>query len=152
MSGVTLGSRVIRVLVMRNASTNIGFELVISLRLHRTLLGLQIRIRDLTCRLTKPAFETRLAESCVIAGNQCALAHFHTVVARVRVSHHFARILACGQAASDEFIKTKPFRPSYFNGAIHWWARRDSVYSTGDIVGRHWLDERRWQPHFVAFG
>lgn len=68
----------------------------------------------------------------------------------MRVSDHLARILACSQVPSDEFIKTKPFRPSYFNGAIHWWAHRDSAYFTGDIVGRHRLDEHRWQPHFVT--
>ena len=149
---------------MRNTSTKINFVIVMNqpfayhrcaaplplVTLHR--LRLRFRTLDLTCGLTEPGFETRLAESRVVAGNECALAHLHAVVARVRVSDNLARILACGQTPPDEFIETKLFRPPYFNGAIHWWAHRDPAYRTGDIVGRHGLDEHRWQAHLVAVG
>src|SRR6266852_1738458 len=46
--------------------------------------------------LSEPGFETRLAESCVIAGNECHLTQLHAVVTRVRVSDNLARIIACG--------------------------------------------------------
>ena len=46
--------------------------------------------------LSEPGFETRLAESCVIAGNECPLTQLHAVVTRVRVSDNLARIIACG--------------------------------------------------------
>jgi hypothetical protein len=49
------------------------------------------------CRwLSEPGFETRLAESCVIAGNECPLAQLHAVVTRLRVSDNLARIIPCG--------------------------------------------------------
>ena len=46
--------------------------------------------------LSEPGVETRLAESCVIAGNECPLTQLHAVVTRVRVSDNLARIIACG--------------------------------------------------------
>src|SRR5882724_9025779 len=46
--------------------------------------------------LSEPGFETRLAESCVIAGNKCPLTQLHAVVTRVRVSDNLARIIARG--------------------------------------------------------
>ena len=48
--------------------------------------GLRIRTLDLTCGPTEPGFETRLAESRVIAGNECPLAQLHAVIARGLVS------------------------------------------------------------------
>ena len=51
---------------------------------------------DLTCGTAEPFFESRLAELRVIAGEECALAQLHAVVARVRVGDNLARILACG--------------------------------------------------------
>ncbi len=55
-----------------------------------------------------------------IAGKECPLANVHAVVARLWVCDNLARILVCGEALPGEFIETKLFRPSYFNGAIHW--------------------------------
>ena len=72
------------------------------------------------CGMFDPVRETRLAESCVIAGKECALAKLHAVVARVRVCDNLAWILSCGKKLPDEFIETKLFRPPYLNGAIHW--------------------------------
>ena len=55
------------------------------------------RSSDDRCRLpAEPVFESRLAESRVIAGNECALAQLRAGVARVRVGDNLARILACG--------------------------------------------------------
>src|SRR5258708_16499761 len=70
--------------------------------------------------LSEPGVETRRAESCVIAGNECPLTQLHSVVTCVRVSDNLARIVACCQTSPDEFIETKLFWPAYFNGAIHW--------------------------------
>src|SRR5262245_51997357 len=120
MSWVTLASCATRVLVMKNASTNIGFEMVISCS-PPLYLPWAADLYGLICGLTEPVFETHLAESRVIAGNQCARAQLQAVIPRVRVRDHLARILACSQAASNEFIKTKLFRTSDFNGAVHWW-------------------------------
>src|SRR6266478_8161907 len=99
--------------------------------------------------LSDPGYETRLAESRAIAGNECLLAHFDSVVARLRVCDNLARILFCGQVLPGEFIETKLFRSPYFNGAIHRRARRDPAHRTGDIVRRHRLDKRSWQAYFV---
>src|SRR5258708_3145194 len=104
------------------------------------------------CGMFDPVRETHLAESRAIAGKECALAKLHAVVARVRVSDNFALIVACAQALSDEFVKTELFGSSYFNRAVHRRAHRDLSDRTGDIVGRHRLDERRWQAYFVAVG
>src|SRR5882757_6902954 len=82
----------------------------------KPLVGDRSRFRR---RLSEPGVETRLAESCVIAGNECPLTQLHAVVTRVRVSDNLARIIACGQTSPDEFIETKLFWPAYFNGAIH---------------------------------
>jgi hypothetical protein len=78
-------------------------------RIHNDpLVGARRRFRR---GLSKPGFETRLAESRAIARNKGLLAHFDTVIARLRVCDNLARILVCGQVLPDEFIETKPFRP-----------------------------------------
>src|SRR5262249_15297344 len=102
--------------------------------------------------LTEPGFETRLAESRVVAGNECRFAQLRAVVACMRVSDNLTRILTCRDISSDQFIKAKLFRPAYFKGAVYWWAHRDPGYGTGDILGRHGLDQRRWQAYLVALG
>lgn len=68
-------------------------------RLDRTSgdsFGLRVHRRDLTCGPAKPVCEACLAQLRVIAGDECAFAQLHAVVARVRVSYNLARILACG--------------------------------------------------------
>lgn len=72
------------------------------------------------CGLFEPVREARLAQLRVIAGNECPVTQLHAVVTRVRVSDNLARIIARGQSSPDEFIETKLFWPTYFNGAIHW--------------------------------
>lgn len=84
----------------------------------------------------EPVLEARLAESRVIAGNKCALAQLGAVVARVRVSDNFARIVTCADALPDEIVETELFGPRYFNRAIHWRANRDPGDRAGDIVSR----------------
>src|SRR5260370_38596981 len=59
------------------------------------------RTRNLCCRLSEPGFETGLAESCVIARNQCSLAEFCPGITRIWVSDDFTGIFECGQAPSD---------------------------------------------------
>src|SRR5712692_6981642 len=63
--------------------------------------GLRMRTRNLCCELSQPGFETGLAESCVIARNQCSLADFRPRVTRIWVSDDFAGIFECGQAPPD---------------------------------------------------
>ena len=104
------------------------------------------------CGLFEPVRETRLVEPRVIARNECALANRHAVVARVRVGDNLARIVACAQTLSDEFVKPELFGPGYFHSAVHRRAYRDLSDRTGDIVGRHRLDEHRWQAYRVAVG
>src|SRR6187551_2701985 len=79
----------------------------------RTSRGLQAPIRNLTCRLTEPAFETPLAEPRVIGCNKCSLAQLAAEVARVRVRDNFARIVVRSQLPSNEVVETKPLRPRY---------------------------------------
>jgi len=102
--------------------------------------------------MSEPVRETRLVESRAIARKECALAQLHAVIARVRVSDNLARIVAWAQALSDELVKTELFGSGYFNSALHSRAHRDLSDLTGDIVGRHRLDERRWQAYCVAVG
>ena len=99
---------------------------------------------------SKPVFEPDLSELRVVFGNKCSLLHLDAVVASVRVSDNFARILACGQTPPNKFIEAKLFRTAYFNGAIHRCAQRNLGHRTGDIVGSHGLDKHRWQAHFVS--
>ena len=80
---------------------------------------LRIPARVLCRGLCEPGLEARLTESRVIAGKERAFAYLDAVVARVRVRDYVAWILARSQVSTDEFIETKLFRPSDFNGAIH---------------------------------
>ena len=68
----------------------------------------------------EPIFETRFAESRVIAWNERVLAQFGAEVARVCVGDDLPRIVACAQAAADAFVETKPLWPCHFNGSIQW--------------------------------
>ena len=76
--------------------------------------------RALTLRLAEPGFETRLAKSRIIAGNERLLAYGDTVVTRLWISNNLTRILPRGQTSPNEFIETKLFRSPDFNSAIHW--------------------------------
>ena len=109
-----------------------------------------MRTRNLCCGLSEPGFETGLAESGVIARNQCFLADFRSRVKRVWVSDDFAGIFECGQAPPDEFIQAKLFRASNFDDAIYRLTYCDLAYATRDIVGSHRLEKHRWQMHLVA--
>ena len=109
-------------------------------------------MRDLTCRLTQPAFETRLAESRIIERNTCSLAQPPSEEARVRVRDNLTRIVECGEVPSKEFIETELIRPPYFNRAIQRCAHRDLSGRIGDIVCSHRLDEGRCRTDRVAFG
>src|SRR5580704_7191912 len=68
---------------------------------HRDACGLRMCIRNLCCGLSEPGFETGLAESCVIARNQCFLANFRSRVTRVWIGDDFAEIFERGQAPPD---------------------------------------------------
>jgi hypothetical protein len=68
----------------------------------------------------------------------------------MRVGGNVARIIPSARPRPDEFMETKRFWPTYFDGAVQWRAYRDQRYRTGDIACRHRLDERRRQAHFVA--
>src|SRR5215831_17367319 len=85
-----------------------------------TELMLPARLCDWFCRLSEPVFETRLAESRVIVGNQRPLAHLDAVVPPVWVGDDLAGIVKRRQGPLGEFIQTELFRPPDFNGAIHW--------------------------------
>src|SRR5216684_5808893 len=65
---------------------------------HCDACGLRMRTRNLCCGLSQPGLETGLAESCVIARNQCSFAEFRSRVKRFWVSDDFAGIFQCGQA------------------------------------------------------
>ena len=68
---------------------------------HCDACGLRMRTRNLCCGLSQPGFETGLAESCVIARNQCFLAEFRSRVTRVWISDDFAGIFERGQTPPD---------------------------------------------------
>src|SRR5258705_2315041 len=91
----------------------------------------------------EPVFETRLAEQRVIARNKCALVYLCAEVLRVRVSENLARIVACAEGLSDEFIETVLLGPGHLNGTIQRRSSRHSADRTGNIFGRHGLNEHR---------
>jgi len=78
-----------------------------------------MRTRNLCCGLSEPDFESRLAESCVLARNQCSLADFRSRIKSIWISNDFAGIFECGQASPHEFIQAKLFRASNFDDAVY---------------------------------
>src|SRR5260370_8303338 len=68
---------------------------------HCDACGLRMCTRNLCCGLSQPGFETGLAESCVIAPNQCFLANFASRVTRVWIADDFAGIFHRGQPPPD---------------------------------------------------
>jgi hypothetical protein len=50
-------------------------------------------------------------------------------------------------ASAFDFFRSSVRNQQDFDGSL---VLHDPPYRTGDIVGRHRLDERRWQAHFVA--
>jgi hypothetical protein len=71
------------------------------------------------CRgLSEPGFEPRLAQLCVIVGNECSLAHRNAVVTRVRIVDNLARVIPRDQGSPHEFIQREFLWSAYFYGAI----------------------------------
>src|ERR1700741_620618 len=102
--------------------------------------------------LIQPLLEADLAESCVIARNQRALAQFGAEVPRVRVDNHLAGVVARAEALTDQLIKAELLGTGHFNRAIQWRAHGDPANRLGDIVSRHGLNEYRWQPNRRSVG
>ena len=92
---------------------------------YRDTCGLRMRTRNLCRGLSEPAFETRLAQPCVVARDQCFFTDFRSRVTGVWISHDFAGIFEWDQAPPDEFIQAKLFRASNFDSAIYRRAHRD---------------------------
>ena len=118
----------------------------------RRLVYFPIPPLPLVCGLGEPGFETCLTERCVITRHECSKAHPRASVQRVWVSDDLARIPEFGQAPPHEFIQTKLFWASNFDGAVYRRAYCNPAHGTGDIVGGHRLEKHRWQTHFVAVG
>src|SRR5581483_1499999 len=68
--------------------------------------------------LSEPAFETGLAESCIVTGKQCPLANSRATVTGVWISDHFAGIFERCQATLDELIHAKLFWTCNFDDAV----------------------------------
>src|SRR5258708_31241692 len=109
-----------------------------------------MRTRNLGFGLSEPGFETRLAESCVVARNQRFLPEFRPRVKRVWISDDFAGIIERGQAPPDEFIHAKLFGASNFDDAVYRLTYCNPTHATCHIVGGHRLEKYRWQMHFAA--
>ena len=103
-------------------------------------------------RRAEPVFEMRLSESRVTAGNERGLAHLNAVVARLRVGNYLARILACGETSPNQLIQTKLFRARLFQRCHSGVSPCDAAQGTGDIIGRHGLDEGSWQAYCITVG
>src|SRR5215510_12243307 len=100
----------------------------------------------------EPGLETRLAESCVSAWNQCSLTDFCPRVKRFWVRDDFAGIFECGQSPPYQFIHAELFRAPNFHDAVYRRAYGDLAYATRNIVSRHGLKEHRGHAHHVAVG
>src|SRR6266481_9742763 len=114
---------------------------------HCHACGLRMRTRNLCCGLSQPGFETGLAESCVIARNQCFLTDFRSRVTGVWISDDFAGIFERCQTSPYKFIHAKLFRASNFDNAVYRRAYRDSSHCTRDIVRGHRLEKHMRQMH-----
>src|SRR5262245_15995790 len=98
-------------------------------------------------RLIQPLLEPDLAESRVAGRNQRTLAELGSEVPRVRVNHNLARVVACGQALTDQFVETELLGTCHFSRANQWPAHRNPADRFGDVISRHRLNEYRWQPN-----
>ena len=58
--------------------------------------------------LAEPFFEPGLAESRLAGRNQRALVEFNSEVPRGRVDDHFARVVARGEALTDQLVERDP--------------------------------------------
>src|SRR5215472_1398888 len=112
--------------------------------------GLRFRMSDLTGGLIQPSFVASLAESRVIARKQCFLADFRSRVTSIWISDDFAGIFERGQAAPDQFIHAKLFRPCNFDDAVYRLTYCNPAHGGRDIVGGHRLEKHMWQMHLVA--
>src|SRR5262245_19981789 len=102
--------------------------------------------------LTQPLLEADLSESRVAGGNERTLAKLSPEVPRVRIDDHLARVVACAESLTDQFIETELLGAGHFNGAIHWRGDGYPGDCLGDIVGGHRLNEHRWQANRCSYG
>ena len=97
--------------------------------------------------LIQPRLEVDLAEPCVGGGNERTFSELSAKIPRVWVDDDFAAIVARGEALSDQLIETELFGASHLNRAVQRRAHGDPANRLGDVVGRHGLNEDRWQPN-----
>ena len=102
------------------------------------------------CGLAEPVLETNFAESRVVSRNQRALVEFCPEVPRARVDDNLTRVVARGEAPTDQLIEAEPFRAGHFNRAIQWRAHGGCRNRLGNVIGRHGLNQCRWQPNRLA--
>src|SRR5947207_90341 len=102
------------------------------------------------CGLGEPGFETRLAESSVMARNECSLADFRARIKRLWVRDNFAGIFEGGQTPPDQFVEAKLLRSTNFDDAVYRRAHCDSSHRGRHIVGSHRLEKHRRQMHLLA--
>src|SRR5262245_41185117 len=95
----------------------------------------------------QPLLEADLAESRMASRDQRALAELGSEVPRVRVDDNLARVVACGEPLTDQFIETKLLGTGHLNRAVQWCAHRSPGDRLGDVLTRHRLNEHRWQPN-----
>ena len=103
-------------------------------------------------RLIQPLMQADLAESRVVGRNQRTLAEFGPEVSRVWVGDNVARVVARAEALTDQLIETELLGTGHFDGPIHRRAHGDLTDRLGDIISRHGLNERRWQPNARSVG
>ena len=84
------------------------------------------------------------------SGSSTSCAQLHAVIAGARVSDNLARIVACGESAAHHVIEVKLLWTADFKRTVNGRAHRDVAQRTCHIVGRHRLDEPRWQVILVA--
>src|SRR5262245_10257038 len=102
--------------------------------------------------LVQPVLQANFAEPGPCSRDERALVELGSEVARVRVDHNLALVLARDETLSDQFVEAELLRAGHFNRAIQWRADGDSAYSFRDVFSRHRLNQDRRQADRRSVG
>src|SRR3954447_9807493 len=98
-------------------------------------------------RVIQPLLKVDRAEARVIGRNERALVEFGAEVPRAGIDDNLARVVARAEALTDEVGEAKLFGTRHLDRAVHWRAHGDPPDRARDLISRHRLNKRGWQPN-----
>ena len=93
--------------------------------------------------LSEPLVERDLSELRVRAGDQRLFAQPHAVVGRLVVGDNLAGVAFGREPFAHQFVQPELFGPADLTDSVRRLSYRDAADRSGDVVGGHWLDQRR---------